>query len=973
MKRNTALNISRIFIVFLLVIIASKPIFAQKWVDMGVKSDNGQPLYWADGDLIKEDGNFRIGEYSEIGTAFYWGDPNGGTNAAIGSNIPNIVGNKKYDVVSANTEYPNRMPSRTEFIRLLKNCKINIETFYIEGKRLPVNPNDYSWIYGMWCEPVDITGSINSIAAAINGAVKYAISLYRDNTYRYIEDISDFSGTSTRNWVGTYKLDKENNVIVLYKNGREWAFIRFSLSMRTMTRNGKSLNKSGGVYEYEATTYIYCAKLTSNINGNVLYFALDRKKGERTKEVSKDQLSYWTGSADKNNSSNAYGCIISDNLYSLSRALYCKVRPVRDYAYRDVRNYNPNFGFIMFEYSNNEFDGTEIYVDGKKIPEKLKDGLEIVVGSGSKEILIKTPSKWYSDQTKKVTVAYRENTTVKVDLPPKFSNVKITAGSIYDSISVDNEFVGKGKWEGRLMYGSHNVESRNIYYHPHSMKIDVQKKGAVTFQVPALKRKTLDIDIDSKPQGANVTFDGKNLGTTPLKLNNIPAGSTKTLEISKKNMTPYKCQLTFDEVKIKNVQDVELPSCYVGESELSNKGNLDIGVKLHRMHMNIFDYKPISRKRFFYADLLACGDYIGENKSLSFGGGINIGIYFRRLPFNLETGFRVTNTDSWMTLRFGYGFVIKGDMRITPQFGLENLTSKRDYLTIGAKLEYGIYNFISVGITPSWYIISNSSQIDAFISFFFPTRITRSEYKMAKDYSSAGYESKKETKIVKQRRNNNDSVVKSQNKKSNTVVNNNKLNGHEYVDLGLPSGTKWATCNVGASKPEGYGNYYAYGETTPKDSYTWKTYIYCKGSKNSLIKYCYDANYGNNKFTDNLTTLQISDDAATANWGDGWRMPTDKEMQELIDNCNTTWTTRNGITGMLFTSKTNGKSIFLPAAGYRNDKELKYTGTVGNYGTSSLRLDRTDWCRILHISSSKASINADRNRCFEQTIRPVCN
>jgi hypothetical protein len=356
-------------------------------------------------------------------------------------------------------------------------------------------------------------------------------------------------------------------------------------------------------------------------------------------------------------------------------------------------------------------------------------------------------------------------------------------------------------------------------------------------------------------------------------------------------MTPYKCQLTFDEVKIKNVQDVELPSYYVGESELSNKGNLDIGVKLNRMHMNIFDYKPISRKRFFYADLL-CGDYIGENKSLSFGGGINIGIYFRRLPFNLETGFRVTNTDSWMTLRFGYGFVIKGDMRITPQFGLENLTSKRDYLTIGAKLEYGIYNFISVGITPSWYIISNSSQIDAFVSFFFPTRMTRSEYKLAKDYCSTGYKSEKETKIEKQRKNINESAVKSQNKKGNTVVNNNKLNGHEYVDLGLPSGTKWATCNVGASKPEEYGNYYAYGETTTKDSYVWKTYIYCKGSKNTLTKYCYDANYGNNKFTDKLTTLQSSDDAATANWGDGWRMPTDKEMQELIDNCNTTWTTK---------------------------------------------------------------------------------
>lgn len=973
MKHNTALNISRFFIGFLLVTIASKPIFAQKWVDMGVKSDNGQPLYWADGDLIKENGSFRIGDHSEIGTKFYWGDPNGGTNAAIGSSIPNhITGNKKYDVVSANTEYPNRMPSNHEFMRLIYNCKLECVNLMIKKGEIITDSNDFSWIYGVWGVNFEFNNPAANIVAAANGNAVYKIQLNRDNTYIY-------AGYLGGRCSGKFEINKTNRRID-FKGGclsGEHIDIKITLGYyKELLYNGDKLgNFSNPFYQNADDTYMYFVKLTSKINGNVLYFAIEENNGKQS-HLTKSPIAYWTGSSDKSNGNKAYAYdydVEKNNVSSVYRTSYYKIRPVRDYAQRDVSGYNSDFGIVSFNYSNKEFEGSEIYVDGKKIPEKLKDGLEIVVGSGSKEILIKTPSKWYSDQTKKVSVAYRENTTVKVDLPPKFSNVKITAGSIYDSISVDNEFVGKGKWEGRLMYGSHNVESRNIYYHPHSMKIDVQKKGAETFQVPSLKRKTLDIDIDSKPQGANVTFDGKNIGTTPLKLNNIPAGSTKTLEISKKNMTPYKCQLTFDEVKIKNVQDVELPSYYVGESELSNKGNLDVGVKLHRMHMNIFDYKPIFRKRFFYADLLACGDYIGENKSLSFGGGINIGIYFRKLPFNLEAGLRYTNTDSWMTLRFGYGFVIKGDMRITPQFGLENLTTKRDYLTIGAKFEYGIYSFISVGITPSWYIISNSSQIDAFISFFFPTRITRSEYKMAKDYSSAGYESKKETKIVKQRRNNNDSVVKSQNKKSNTVVNNNKLNGHEYVDLGLPSGTKWATCNVGASKPEGYGNYYAYGETTPKDSYVWKTYINCKGSKKTLTKYCYDANYGNNKFTDNLTTLQSSDDAATANWGDGWRMPTDKEMQELIDNCNTTWTTRNGIIGMLFTSKTNGKSIFLPAAGYRNDKDLKYTGTVGNYGTSSLRLDRTDWCRILHISSSTASINADRNRCFGQTIRPVCN
>ena len=323
-----------------------------------------------------------------------------------------------------------------------------------------------------------------------------------------------------------------------------------------------------------------------------------------------------------------------------------------------------------------------------------------------------------------------------------------------------------------------------------------------------------------------------------------------------------------------------------------------------------------------------------------------------------------------MTLRFGYGFVIKGDMRITPQFGLENLTSKRDYLTIGAKLEYGIYNFISVGITPSWYIISNSSQIDAFVSFFFPTRMTRSEYKLAKDYSSAGYKSEKETKNEKQRKNTNKSVVKSQNKKGNTVVNNNKLNGHEYVDLGLPSGTKWATCNVGASKPEEYGNYYAYGETTTKDSYVWKTYIYCKGSKNTLTKYCYDANYGNNKFTDKLTTLQSSDDAATANWGVGWRMPTYDEQNELKNNCTVTWTTQNGVNGRLFTGP-NGNSIFLPPAGYRVGSGFYYAGSSGFYWSSSLGSD--DTVRARYLSFHSDGWYGSIYRYYGLTVRAVCN
>ena len=96
---------------------------------------------------------------------------------------------------------------------------------------------------------------------------------------------------------------------------------------------------------------------------------------------------------------------------------------------------------------------------------------------------------------------------------------------------------------------------------------------------------------------------------------------------------------------------------------------------------------------------------------------------------------------------------------------------------------------------------------------------------------------------------------------------------HEYVDLGLPSGTQWATMNIGANAPEEYGDYFAWGETEPKDYYDWGTYKWCMGNYNTMTKYCTISGYGYNGFNDGKTELDPEDDAATAAWGAGWRMP----------------------------------------------------------------------------------------------------
>ncbi len=161
------------------------------------------------------------------------------------------------------------------------------------------------------------------------------------------------------------------------------------------------------------------------------------------------------------------------------------------------------------------------------------------------------------------------------------------------------------------------------------------------------------------------------------------------------------------------------------------------------------------------------------------------------------------------------------------------------------------------------------------------------------------------------------------------------VGGHTYVDLGLPSGLLWATCNVGADSPEEYGDYFAWGETQPKSDYSWSTYQYCMGSSTRLTKYCNNSSYGYNGYTDNLTTLQPGDDAATANWGSGWRMPTKEECQELVDNTTFTFTTQNGVYGGLFTA-TNGNSLFLPRAGQRYGTSLENAGWYGSYWSSSL-------------------------------------
>lgn len=171
-------------------------------------------------------------------------------------------------------------------------------------------------------------------------------------------------------------------------------------------------------------------------------------------------------------------------------------------------------------------------------------------------------------------------------------------------------------------------------------------------------------------------------------------------------------------------------------------------------------------------------------------------------------------------------------------------------------------------------------------------------------------------------------------------------NGHEYVDLGLPSGTLWATMNVGADTPEDYGDYFAWGEITTKSSYS-------------------SSNYTN---TSNISPLPLKNDVANVIWGGDWRMPTRDEQDELR-KCTWTWTTINGVNGYTVTGY-NGNSIFLPAAGYRANSDLNNVGSWGCYWSSTLYQDRVGNASILAFVSNNVAWSA--TDCFGGlTVRPV--
>lgn len=207
---------------------------------------------------------------------------------------------------------------------------------------------------------------------------------------------------------------------------------------------------------------------------------------------------------------------------------------------------------------------------------------------------------------------------------------------------------------------------------------------------------------------------------------------------------------------------------------------------------------------------------------------------------------------------------------------------------------------------------------------------------------------------------------------NNEAPVNGEITDGDWVDLGLPSGLLWASRNIGASQPTADGQYFAWGETQSKTVYSWETYAYGY-SYSEMTKYCNNEYFGYNGYTDDLTTLQPGDDAATANWGNGARTPTMEEIKELCDKCTSEWVTLNGAKGRKFTG-TNCNSIFIPAAGYLEGDGSNHAGNMGFYWSATLRTDgypNTAWQLEINQGTARVTNSTGYHRYYGLPVLAV--
>ena len=552
-----------------------------------------------------------------------------------------------------------------------------------------------------------------------------------------------------------------------------------------------------------------------------------------------------------------------------------------------------------------------------------------------------------------------------VVLRANYAEVELVTSSGVD-IFIDGQSVGKSSWSGALNPGNYTVECRLANHKTTTQIIEVKDGEKYKFQLDSPVPIVGTLILASTPLGAAVKIDGKYIGVTPLVLDNLLIGA-HTIEISHSNYTTKTKTVVVKEgegleenIVLEKVASQSNNAIVGGGSQANSSGNgpeyVDLGLPsgLKWATCNLGASSPEELGDYFaWGETSKKSDYRQSN-CLTFGKSISD--FSGDLKYDaarkiLGSGWRIpTKSDfqelidmckwKWVSVNGVNGYKVtgpNGNSIFLPAAG------SRDGTTFYRKYSDGYYRSSTPKGTESCYTLNFSSGNKQFYTGWrYYGHSVRAVYE-------GGAKSQSDTEI-------NDMVdralatVNSQPSSSASGSKSRTINGHEYVDLGLPSGLKWATCNVGASSSEGNGNYYAWGEIEIKSEY-----------------------FGTNSKTNGKSMQDISGnstyDVARAKWGGSWRLPTKEEFSELRQKCKWQWTTQNGKEGYKVTGP-NGNSIFLPAAGLRDGSSFDSAGEFGFYWSSTPDESDDDFACSLYFNSSGQGVNW-YDRGYGRSVRSV--
>ena len=592
-------------------------------------------------------------------------------------------------------------------------------------------------------------------------------------------------------------------------------------------------------------------------------------------------------------------------------------------------------GFLAISSEPSEAD---VYVDGKNYGKTMAFITNLSAGTHE----LKLQKQGYITITKNIVIQKGE--TLKLDetmqtVSSQRTYLIVKADQADALIYIDDEPINTGEASKSVNIGStHTYRIECNLYHEESGTVTVNERVTIDKK---LRPNFGYINVTTSPEsGAKVYVDGEYLGLSPIKTDKLKSGShavrvmkdmfkmtEKSFTVTDGQTTNANINMSANFVNVTVNTDTDSDIYVDDEYKAKGKWTGRLSDGMHNFEARKANHRTTKKS----LDLV-----LGENMTITLdkpqpiSGSIDV----NSSPMSAEIyidGKHYGQTPNYINEILIGTHTLKLEKQGCATLSKTITIKENETLTVNEKLQTGKEITISTDQSGDKIYVDGNylgiSPITSNLSYGTHTiKAVRDGKEVSKTMTVSQYGGDNSVKLTFKQ----------------------EINGHEYVDLGLS--VKWATCNVGASKPEDYGDYYAWGETSTKTSYTEdnsKTY----GKQMSDIS-------GN-----------VNYDAATANWGGSWRLPTKKEYEELLNRCTWKWTTQNGVNGYRVTGP-NGNSIFLPAAGYRRGSSLNRAGSRGYYWSSTPGESGTNGAYDLSFSSGNHRVGWN-GRNSGRSVRPV--